>query len=118
AYIQVVGLEVVEGVERLEAELDVRPLGHGKRLVKRSREVDTARSDDRILASAAEALVRSAEPHRDRRCECGRIEPLASLLEIVGLLDLVGTICVSAVQADGIVVDGQARSLVGRDNAG
>src|SRR6202011_2044439 len=60
AHVQVVRFGVVEGVERLEAEFEVRPLSNGKRLVERGGEVDTARTDDRVLAGVAEAEVGAA----------------------------------------------------------
>src|SRR5450631_2375889 len=112
ARVHTVVLGVVEGVERFEAELKVRPLGNRKRLVQRSRKVDAAGSDDGVLAGAAESLVRTTCPHRNRCGEGGRIEPLTPRAEVLGLDILVRTVGISATQTDWIVADGQAWALV------
>ena len=117
ARVQTVVLGVVEGVERFEAKLEVRPLGHRERLVERSREVHAAGSDDGVLAGVAEALVRSACPHRSWCGEGGRIEPLSPSCGGTWSWPLVRTVGVSATQTDWIVADGQAWALVCRDHA-
>ena len=79
AVVEPVELRVVEGVERLEAKLEVRPLGHRERLVERGGEVDAARANNRVLAGVAEALVRATQPYRDWAEELARVEPLVQI---------------------------------------
>jgi hypothetical protein len=82
--VNLVELGVVEGIERLEPEFEVRPLGNRKRLVQRSRKVHAPRTNDCILARVTEALVRAAIPRRYRNGEDGLIKPVIDLLVIFG----------------------------------
>ena len=118
AGIHAVVFGVVEGVEGLKAKLNVSPLGHGKRLVERSREVYTAGSDNAVLACAAEALVVAASPYRNRGRVSGGVKPLRPRLDVVSRCVLVRTVRITAAEADRIVADRQARSLVGGNDAG
>src|ERR1700744_3431375 len=97
------------------------PFGHRERLVERSREVETTWADNGVLARIAEARVRPPQPCRDRSRELGGIEPLvlttcrAVLLGVVNLAVDVRTVGVAgavAVQANRIVADRHARTLV------
>ncbi len=57
ARIQAVRFSVVEGVERLNAQFKVRPLGNRERLIDRRCEVDATGANNGIFAGIAEAEV-------------------------------------------------------------
>ncbi len=113
-----VELRMVEGIERLDPQLEVRPFRDREVLVHRCIEVQTPWPKHRVFARVTEALVQPARPGWRRRAEHGRIEPLCLLLHVFRAARDVRTVAIPASQSDRVLANSQTGALIGYNRAG